>query len=225
MADKGDLNVNIFKYFSENKTDLKTEIPFKFHGDYSKKELEIVKNYMHSDFPHLTYGGGRNKEVLIEYPPEEICSKSEWKNILETVFLPEYKTFNPKLLRSQKIIVRFEDKLFDDALNLESGGNGIMINNEELIRISTSEMNVQSLTFVLMHELAETDFWSKTFDNDKEAQVDPVSEINAFKSDKNQDYMNLLDEKVANRRAMRAIQRKWPDANYQDKSLIYDEDK
>jgi len=38
-------------------------------------------------------------------------------------------------------------------------------------------------------------------------------------------YRNLLDEKIANRRALRAIHRMWPNANYKNPKEIYEEDK
>lgn len=222
MTDRGDIETRQVPVNFE-------EVPFKLHRGYSKKESEVIRNFMHEDFPNITYRGSRDEGVVIEYPPENICSHDMWKTILDTVFLPEWESFDPKIRRQKKAIIRFVDFLYDNALGLNSGGNGIITSNENWFRIpfkggDGGNISVEILTFKIMHELTETDFWSKTQKDDKEAMINTDDEINAFKSGE-KEYRNLLDEKIANRRALRAIKRMWPDIDYVDPKYVYEEDK
>jgi len=224
MADKGDLENKITESLTP-----KDEVPYRFGGKYTPEEFDRLSKFMHADFLHATYGGGRYKEVIIENPPEEICDPKEWKNILDTVFLPEWENFDLELKRHKKITVRFVDKLHDYHNNVDSGGTGIEYGNEKFYRIvfktlEGQKLPVEELTFVLMHELAESDFWSKTPADDQEAHIEPINEINFFKGER-QDYRHLLDEKIANRRALRAIRRMWPNANWTNPEDKYEEDK
>ena len=207
----------------------KDEAPYRFGGRYTKDELDQLQRFMHEDFSHLTYGGGRHKEITIEYPPAEICKPAEWKEILDTVLLPELQVLHPSL-QQKKIIIRFTDKLYDYQNGVHSGGNGRRMNDEEWIRVpykNSSGKNLRSVfdcTLTLMHELIEADFWEKTLPIDKEAHSNQVGDLNVFKSE-DDTYRNLLDEKIANRRALRAIKRYWPNANWANSSDVYEEDK
>lgn len=223
MADLGNLETETIKNGTQ------AEVPWRFDGRYSQEERQVLKDFMHADFPHLNYGGGRYKDIIIEYPPEEICSQEEWKEILDKVFIPEWQTFDPKLKRKWKTIIRFVPVLYDNKLNTSAGGNFTKQEGEDWGRINYidedgEKRNIQTITFILMHEFAETDFWSKTSPTDKEAHVDLAEEEVVFKNDK-QTYRYLLDEKIANRRALKAIHRMWPNANYTNPEWEYDEDK
>jgi hypothetical protein len=207
----------------------KDEVPYRFGEKYTPEELDRLSKFMHADFPHTTYGGGRYKEVIIENPPKEICDPKKWKNILDTVFLPEWENFDLRLKTHKKITVRFIDKLHDYHNNVNAGGNSIAYNNDEFCRInfkrdSGQNKTVEDLAFVLMHELAEGDFWSKTLEDDQEAHIEHINEINILKTGE-QNYRHLLDEKIANRRALRAIRRMWPNVKWINPEDEFEEDK
>ena len=224
MADKGDLDSKITESLTP-----KDEIPYRFDGKYTPEELDRLTKFMHEDFPHATYGGGRFKEVIIENPPEEICDPEKWKIILDNVFLPEWENFDLGLKRRVKIIIRFIDKIYDYQEGTASGGNITAKGDEIWVRVNYKDSNNQNkeeavLAFILMHELAENDFWHKTHSDDNEAHIEPSEEINLFKS-QGQSYRHLLDEKIANRRALRAIKRMWPNANWVNPEDVYEEDK
>ena len=112
MADKGDLDVSKGQSIIPQ-----DELPYKFGGKYTAEELEKLRTFMNAHFPHLNYGTGRDKGIIVEYPPQEICAPEDQK------------------------------------------------------------------------------------------------------------YRNLLDEKIANRRALRAIRRMWPDARWGNPDNVYEEDK
>jgi len=116
------------------------------------------------------------------------------------------------------------NKLWDRNNALESGGTGMGHNDEHWFRLSINGKSKEDLTFCLMHELVEYDFWEKTKPGDTEAEVKSTDEINAFKAD-DLTYQNLLDEKIANRRALKAVRRMWPFAHFDNPDMIYGEDK
>lgn len=146
---------------------------------------------------------------------------------MDTAFLPEWQGIDLEFKRNKKIFIRFTEHLHDYYENVEAGGVGKTIGNEHWIRIAfknpdDTNHKIEDLTFVLMHELTERDFKLKTKSNDTQAFVNPKDEIDYFKQG---GYRNLLDEKIANRRAMRAIRRMWPNANWTNPEDEYDEDK
>jgi hypothetical protein len=143
---------------------------------------------------------------------------------MDTVFLPEWDNIAPKLKRKRKIIFRFVDDLTDNYLGIKMGACGmpessthgfcIKPNDEQWFRISYKDeighvSDEKEITFRLIHELAETDFWTKTRPTDKEAQMVGRSEVATLKNG-GQGYQNLLDEQIANMRALKAIRRMWP---------------
>ena len=204
------------------------EVPYRFDGRYTESERAQLREFMHEDFPHITYERGRGKEIIIEYPPAEICEPAEWKKILDTVLLPELQTFHPSL-RQTKTIIRFTDKLYDYQNKVDAGGNDIFMKNEDWVRVnykasSGKNLNLQNCTLILMHELTEGDFWQKTLPDDEDAHSGQASDIDIFKKE-DQTYRNLLDEKIANRRALRAVRRYWPNANWTNPDSVYEEDK
>lgn len=210
----------------------KEEAPYRYGADYTGDEVARLREFMRADFPHVAYGGARQGETIVEYPPAEICPPEQWKEILDTVLVPELDEFHP-LLRQGKKVIRFVQKLYDPKEDIESGGNlatyGKGKRSEKWVRIPLkwsdgSARDRQVLIFTLMHELIEKDFWMKTHKNDLEAPSDQETEI-TFKSGDDDSYRNLLDEKIANRRAVRALQRMWPGFNFADPKKIYEEDK
>lgn len=228
MAENGDA-----EDIAKDNFPTENEIPFRIDSKYTPEELSHIGIFMHEDFPHTTYGGGRDKEVIIENVPERICDSEKWKKILDTVLLPELDEMNPKIKRNTKIIVRFEDKLHDYSIGADVSGLSLIRKglglDEVWVRVKNTnkydkDRTTADLTLVMMHELAEVDFWSKTPADDQEANVELSNEIDMLLNS-SKDYWQLLDEKIANRRAFRAVQRMWPNAKYLDPEDIYEEDK
>src|SRR4030066_1087568 len=77
---------------------------------YSESENQVIKNFMHEDFPHIRYGWLRDRGIIIEYPPKIIAEKQEWREALDTVLKPEIGELHPNI-RRRRMIVRFVDKL------------------------------------------------------------------------------------------------------------------
>jgi len=197
-------------------------------GEYTQKQLKTLSEFMHADFPHWETGGGRRNGILrIECPNSGICSQGEWVDSLNQIVLPEYDTFHAAL-KNRKMIVRFVPKLTDFKEGVEIGGHGHVVkaggNTEYWYRIpildSTNNLaNQKQLLFMLMHELTETDFWRKTTPGE---WITLLSEDNKsieyLKDGHDVEYSQLTDENIANRRAWRALRRKWP--NIQDERII-----
>lgn len=199
-------------------------------GGYSEQELLSLKDFMHQDFRHLRYGGDRSKGIIIEYPHAQISHMHHWKEALDAVLLPELGTLNPKL-RNRKVIVRFDNALHDNQKKISVLGNhksDEQTNGETWIRVSAHYTNndrfisIEDAVFIIMHEVFESDFWSKTHDADIEALDDNNRGKSLIINKKFDEYEQLLDEKVANRRAVKAMRRYWPDFEL---AVEYDEDK
>ena len=62
MADRADIDKNIL----QNKPK-QEESPYKFHGNYTKEELGVLADFMHAEFPHITYGGGEIEKSLLKF--------------------------------------------------------------------------------------------------------------------------------------------------------------
>lgn len=208
--------------------------PYKYNSrDYTSIDLDVLNEFMHAEFPHVSHGGPRDKGIVVENPPANICSPEEWEKIIKTILPPEWDSLEPRLRRSCKIIVRFVDKLCDNKKDIRFLGNSLDVKvngkDENWIRLATKNLDgnildKESIAFMLMHELAESDFWAKTKKDDKTANISKEDDENALISPHK--YINLLDEKIANRRALRAIIRMWPDLTWKvPEKHIYEEDK
>ncbi len=227
MADKGDLDIK-----KEVDINPEVQIPYRDNTIYTPSEFLLLRTFIHGEFRHLKYGGQRDKGIIVEYPPEKICSPREWKKIMDAVLKPEIETLEPNFKRNYLMITRFVNKLVDlDNPTAYLGGVGEKapalreIWNRINIIDDEGEIKTEAnLVYVIMHEILERDFWEKTKPGDDEAHDAKMNEKNYFLED-NQKYWNLLDEKIANRRALRAVRRVWPEANWTDLKDTYGEDK
>lgn len=185
---------------------------YKFDGTYTRDEYMTFEKFMSENFEGVVLKMKGEGMIKIEYPPSSIVSHQEWDNILEVVLLTETATFHPRL-RRKKITVRFVDKLFDPTNTKESCGTCFSMPKEEWVMIpllnsSKCCSDTENIMFTIIHELAESDFWEKTLKYDEEAKEADLRTHDLFGNE--QRYRNLLDEKIANRRAFRACQRYWP---------------
>ena len=151
---------------------------------------------------------------------------------MDAVLKPEIETLEPNFKRNYLMITRFVNKLVDlDNPTAYLGGVGEKapalreIWNRINIIDDEGEIKTEAnLVYVIMHEILERDFWEKTKSDDKEARDAKMNEKNYFLED-DQKYRNLLDEKIANRRALKAVRRVWPEADWTDLEDTYEEDK
>jgi hypothetical protein len=206
------------------------EIPFRTHAPYRPEEMIRIHHFMHESFPHLTYGGGRDKKTVVEYPPEEICGHDKWKEVLDTVLKPELETLDLNLRRKTKIIVRFAERLHDYDLGTNFSGSGMPFKNrkEQWFRISYigkdgKARGLKTLIYILMHELTEADFWAKTNKYDPDMAIKKV-EGETLENDRKA-YRHLADEETAHRRAWRAIKRMWPDEKWDSFEKEFEENR
>jgi len=188
--------------------------------NYTKKEIIEIFTWGNQpiDGYHLQ---DRQGLLIVENPPEDICSISVWHNYLETVLRPEWESLHP-ILRRSNIVIRFVDQLIDNKEQIEIGGdfNWFQVNGKKihLMRLSLNpkgkRIDVENLLFKLIHELAEEDFWQKT----TKGELVDLEEAN--KSDaallRRKDYPLIIDEAIANRRAVRALRKIWPIINGKD---------
>lgn len=228
MPDKGDLdskvkpNINLHHDW----------VPFKSLGEeYTFVEYQKLKNFMHEDFQHLRYGGKNDKGIIVEYPPEQTCKPEKWKEITDTILIPEIEALDLNFRKNYLIIVRFSDNFratSNPDIHVAGQGETVEQDKEYWVRVNIKDeagelKSAENYIFVVMHEILEQDFWQKTKPDDIEAYAGKLNEVNSLQN--NQAYRNLLDEKVANRRALRAIRRMWPKANWTDIEDVYEEDK
>lgn len=205
------------------------EPPWNYDGKYSPEEASKLWRFMHAEFPGVTLDGTRGGRIIVEYPPVEICSSQEWRKILDTVLVPEIGELHP-LLQRRKIFVRFVKQLRDPNTPQWIGlGASTRINSKEgpmnPIRICYTNIDLRELVHTIMHELIEEDFWAKTHPDDSEAPSDETTLALIKDSDSINSYRQLLDEKIANRRALRAIRRYWPNVDWTNPEGVYEEDK
>lgn len=198
---------------------------YKYDGSYSRGEIEQVGKFMNSDFLSVTIEANRGMKFKVEYPPSSICGPHTWNYYLDKILKPEIEDLHPKF-RKSPTIVRFAPILEDARDGVQAGATGNVRDEGYWVRISymapkNREKDPVELLFLMMHEITEHDFWAKTLKNDNQAHVGGKVEMEYFKSLNSANYRNLLDEKVANRRALKAIRRVFTDS-----SLIheYDED-
>lgn len=200
-------------------------VPYRLNDDYSKNEWKRVVDYMHMDFPAAVFESNGYGKIIVENPPQDICSPGEWKSLVEKILIPETQNFHPAF-RKIPIIVRLFPKMIDIFQNTEIGGTGKLASNEYLVRIPYKFQDGElkrpiDILFTLMHEVCERDFWYKTKDDDTEAHSNE-DEIDLLREGEVKLYDQLLDEKIANRRALRALRRVWPNAT--TNSFDYPED-
>jgi hypothetical protein len=170
---------------------------------------------MHEPHPHVEYGGGRFSTISVEYPPHLIVEPQEWKELLHTIVFPEWEDLHPTL-KQAPLIVRFVSKLTNPADHLLLEGVGVRISSpkksEWLMRIAlqgtTGRLHMkEKLLHTIVHEIAEADYWTKTSPEEtlahKEIDEEKILRENFYA------YFDLPDEKVADARAYRALQRKW----------------
>lgn len=197
--------------------DFFNKIRFNLKDTYSPADLIGLGAAMHEDFHHVEYGGGRYKKLIVEYPPQDISKPDEWKELVRTIIFPEWDSLHPKA-KQLDMIVRLVPTIWDIKKGVRVGGNGININipgkgRECWIRVSILDGNQdvaskELILFNIAHEIAETDYWIKTSADERKQHLRTVDEADLLVNDLNQ-YHNLADEKIANGRAFRALQRKW----------------
>lgn len=198
--------------------DFYRKIQFNLQDKYSPTDLIGLGAVMHGDFPHVEYGGGRYKKLIIENPPQNISKPEEWKDLVRTIIFPEWDSLHPKTKQSD-IIVRLVPTIWDIKKGVRVAGNGMNINipgkgRECWIRVAVLDGNQdvaskELILFNIVHEIAEMDYWVKTSPDEMRQHLRTVNEADLLVNDLDQ-YHNLTDEKIANGRAFRALQRKWP---------------
>lgn len=206
--------------------------PYHPDGEYSDQEVTQLIEFMHGATSNWITGGGRHGVLSIERPPADIVDPTRWDQFMELAILPEWQELHPKL-RQKNIFVRFEPLISPTGVpaahamdipmkNLPDGDR-----DEVWIRISTQMSGDQNRNEVqifldLAHEIAESDYYSKRpFGSEHHPPQDD-------EADNDMDYWNLEDEKIANRRSIRALQRLNPNMTA-DKvwkpEFVYPEDK
>lgn len=205
----------ILKYHLMSQENGKWQIPnrypiYKYDGAYTQAEISQVGEFMHAEFPSVVIEA-RGMKFTVEYPPSYICGPNTWNYYLGKILKPEIDVLHPRF-RNKPTIVRFVPVLNDIRDGTGAGATGNVRDDEYWVRIPYESQNgktksVDEILFLIMHEITESDFWAKTQKGDTEAYVDGKLESEYFKSADSANYRNLLDEKIANRRALRAIQR------------------
>lgn len=200
-----------------------------FHVDvanYTSQEAEALQRFMEGDYqsfelPH----GPRDGIFRIETPP-----LPEAKEIQETIMasvLDELKSCHPLLKRRDKF-VRFVSTLVEKE-DLEGkfqvGGDMLYIEPRQgkikyYLRIALDELEgmdsedlVANVTGIILHELAETDYFLKS----------PVGTENKKDNLGTDDYYQEEDEVIANRRTIRALKSKYPQAGFTEVKYPIDE--
>jgi hypothetical protein len=209
MSDTGnkqELGISIMPVNKE--LTLNTQPPYHESGQYSDEEIRNLTEFMHSAGSVWSIGGGRHGILSIERSPESIMNRDKWDRCMEIGISPEWEELHPKL-RQKNIYVRFQPSIGINgkpmATALDFPKTGSMERGEVWIRVATQKNGVDrsqmEIFLDLAHELAETDYYAKKplglprhFSQEDDAGTDL-------------DYWNLEDEKVANRRSLRALQR------------------
>lgn len=197
-----------------------------------KGEIQTLYDFMHADFRHAVLrGSGRDGKVIVEFPPRNVCSMDDWCELLGTVLGPEIEELHPKL-RRMPIFVRFAEKIFYESENVSLSGNARVTDGETFVILSleperSKPINASYLLYIMMHEICEVDFWCKASKNEMipNAKTD-LEELRLLEKRGGFElYNNLLDEKIANRRALRAVKRAWPNLDIDFPHELYNEDR
>jgi hypothetical protein len=195
--------------------------------EFTDERKDAIYYFMHEDFNSLKIGGGRLPEMIVEYPPEYVANPVDWANAVNMVLIPELDELSP-MFRKRPTRIRF---LNDNSVNQnkhEAGAAGIVMDNENFIFVNLAKpdennLNISTAFYYIVHEISELDFKLKSKAN-KSNDISKEQRDATFHR-KDGSYHQLINEKIANRRALRAIKRLWPNTRFTDESNLYEEDR
>lgn len=195
--------------------------PQPFHveySNYSNDDISKIKKFMEED-THTSFSiprGPRDGKFIVEIPPD-LPRAEEFKHLMLSEIPDEMQSCHP-LLRRRDIFVRFVSRLEEqqqgskpigadcDCLDAEENGKV-----KYYIRIALSKLRdvqgdnlIANLVGKIVHEIAETDYYLKSQDGSEDSKA-------LFGK---KDYNFSEDEEVANRRVIRVLKRKYPDAEW-----------
>jgi hypothetical protein len=195
-----------------------------FHSEASRYTLEDnlqIEKFLGQEYPSFSLPRGpRDGLFKVEIPNFPDADKMK-TDILATI--PEELQSCHPLLRRRDITVRFVSALKENGTG-ESVTDGDILEltnkNSEvsyLIRLvidqSDKESTCAQIVAGIVHEIAETDYYLKS----------PKGTEDSTQLLGTPEYSLTEDEEVANRWAIRAIRRIYPDAHFED--LEYAQDK
>lgn len=192
-------------------------------NEYTPNEAQQILNFMNSDeFPKIVLNESqRNKGCFVEIPKISEDLQREFIRIINLILPEEIASCHP-LLQRRKIVVRFVDSLKKENGEITTHGDCLemKIDDETVyyIRISlnhfiedlSSENLVASLIGVIIHEIAEIDYYLKSDKNLVDMKPGDVAE-----------YHLLEDEEIANKRTLRALKKVYPNVHFSD--ISYDD--
>lgn len=195
-------------------------------ADILPRELEAIGQFMESDYPSFELPRGPRDGVFrIEVP--KISESKEIIKLIQELVPDELQSCHP-LLRRRNIFVRFVPELI---VRNASGGNtrtygdmiGVITSRGETkyyLRVTLNDLKrrrgddlVANAIYKILHEIAETDYFLKS----------PLGTKDRKENFGTKEYFLEEDEAIANRRAVRALKRKFPDVKFT--KVSYPEDK
>jgi len=185
--------------------------------EYSEADSKEIKRFMEeTEYPHFTMPrGSRDGKFVVEMP--NIPEAQNFKDLMLTEMPEEIQSCHP-LLRRRDIFIRFVSELEEPQEDGSSiGTNCDILDVREdgkikyYIRIALDNLNdvngddmVSNLVGMIAHEIAETDYYLKSGKH-----IEDSKEL--LGTDQ---YSYTEDEEIANRRSLRVLKRKYPDAKW-----------
>jgi hypothetical protein len=186
------------------------------YGNYTYEDAKQIKKFMEEDiFPSFSIPRGpRDGKFVVEIPG--IPEAEKFKHLVLSEIPDEIQSCHP-LLRRRDIFVRFVSSLEEQRGGESIGTNADILDAREngkvkyYIRIAFSELQdlkgdnmVANLVGIIVHEIAETDYYLKSTDGLEDSKALLGTEGYGFTE----------DEEVSNRRAIRVLKRKYPDVGW-----------
>ena len=186
------------------------------HFNYTDKDAEEIKRFMEGDdYPSFSISRGpRDGKFVVEIP--NIPEAEKFRDLMLLEVPDEIQSCHP-LLKRRDIFVRFVSSLEEQQDGKSIGTNCDILDAREngkvkyYIRVALSELQdlhgddmVANLVGMIVHEIAETDYYLKSPDESE----DPKDLLNK------EGYSFTEDEEVANRRALRVLKRRYPNAKW-----------